>query len=89
MNIAIDFDCTYTNDPELWDAFIVQARARGHCLWCVTCRHETEENAIACDVPGVLTIFTDGAPKQWFMREKRIEIAVWIDDDPRSILYGK
>ena len=41
--IIIDFDGTYTADPELWDVFLASARERGHKLICATMRHEDLE----------------------------------------------
>lgn len=89
MIIAIDFDGTYSADPTLWDAFITSAKSRGHKVYCVTARRETEENVAECDVPGVLTYFTGLSAKDWYMREKRgIVVDVWVDDDPKVIVHG-
>ena len=42
MNISLDFDNTYTRDPDGWDTFIKVMRYRGHKVYCVTMRYETE-----------------------------------------------
>lgn len=89
MNLGLDYDGTYSADPEFWDSFVALAKAYGHKVYCVTARRETLENVQECDVPGVLTYFTSLAPKDWYMREKRgIVIDVWIDDDPGVIVHG-
>lgn len=88
MVLGLDFDGTFTEDPELWNQFITLAKSRGHRVFCVTCRRETEENIAECDVPGVLTYFTDRAPKDWFMREQGIVVDVWVDNDVKVILHG-
>lgn len=39
MNIALDYDGTYTSDPSLWLRFVLDAQASGTpCMWsrCVT-----------------------------------------------------
>jgi hypothetical protein len=89
FTIGIDFDDTYSRDPELWDAFIASAKARGHKVVCVTCRPETLENVQECDIPGVLTYCTSMSPKEWYMREKGIEVDVWIDDCPDCVKNGR
>jgi hypothetical protein len=89
FTLAIDHDDTYTLDPTLWDAFIQMAKERGHKVVCVTCRPETEENVADCDVPGVLTYFTNMAPKAWYMKEKGIEVDIWLDDCPDCVLNGR
>lgn len=77
MKIALDYDGTYTADPGLWDAFIVEAVARGHVVFCVTRRGISVESP-----PSVPMIYTDGASKTATMRNLGEKIAIWIDDDP-------
>jgi hypothetical protein len=89
VTFGLDYDGTYNEASDLWDAFVANARAQGHKVVCVTCRRETLENVQECDVPGVLTYFTGGAPKQWFMEQRGVSIDVWIDNEPRVILYGR
>ena len=47
MLIALDFDETYTRDPEFWDIVIANATQRGHAVICATMRkdvpHEADE----------------------------------------------
>lgn len=38
MKIALDYDDTYTKDPELWDSFIAEAKERMHEVTFVTLR---------------------------------------------------
>lgn len=42
MRIAIDYDNTYTRDPEFWDQMIDYGNSRGHEFICVTMRSEKE-----------------------------------------------
>lgn len=44
MNIAIDWDDTFTLDEPFWRAFIASAEAAGHRVYLVTCRRDTSEN---------------------------------------------
>lgn len=87
-NIAIDFDDTYTADPELWDLFVSQARARGHRCFCVTARRDTEENVRICVIPDCPTIFTRLSAKKAFCERLGLKIDIWIDDSPHIILQG-
>ena len=49
MTIAIDFDKTFTADPELWLSFIRSASLRGHEIICATYRKEYSD-----DMPGMI-----------------------------------
>jgi hypothetical protein len=77
MQIALDYDGTYTADKELWDAFIELAQKRGHDVVCVTMRHPTEP--IAMPVP---VIYTSRKAKHSFAPS-----AIWIDDKPGWIFH--
>jgi hypothetical protein len=89
FTIGLDYDDTYSLDPAFWNHVIAFAKDCGHKVVCVTCRPETEESAADCDIPGVLTYFTNMAPKAWHMKEKGIEVDVWIDDHPDCVLNGR
>lgn len=89
MNLALDYDQTYDRDPEFWDSFVALAKAYGHKVYCVTCRRHTMDNVQECDVPGVLTYFTNLSPKRWFMEQQGIQIDVWIDDTPECVKEGR
>lgn len=88
MNIALDFDDTYTADRELWDRFIADAKERGHTVWIVTARRNTEENAAIVDVPSCPVVFTALASKTWTMEQRGVTIDIWIDDDPETLVRG-
>ena len=98
MNIAIDYDDTYSADPELWQMFIVRAHSRGHNCYIVTCRRDTEENRQEvygdADEPSTglhwgRHLFTGLSAKRWFCEQRGLKIDVWIDDDPACIENGK
>lgn len=44
LTFSLDFDDTFTADPELWAVFVKVATFRGHRFYCVTARRDTEEN---------------------------------------------
>ena len=52
MNIAIDYDDTYTLDPNTWDVIITTLEKAGHEVYCVTKRYEE----LADDIKAALNI---------------------------------
>lgn len=95
MNLSIDFDDTYTRDPELWNGFIRLARSRGHHVYCVTARSAdfADEVTEVLETIGQLIgytncIFTGGKAKRPFCFAMNINIQVWIDDMPEAIPQG-
>lgn len=102
MNIAIDFDDTFTADPDLWRAFIKDAEARGHKCYIVTCRRDEEENRDDVHGPCGVQIgdspitglprhrhyFTSLRSKRRYLEHCGVLIDVWIDDIPDSVENG-
>lgn len=85
MNIALDYDGTYTRDPEAWDQFIELMQRQGHTVYCVTMRYRNYEMkevlaALESKVDGIF--FTERKAKQPFMFARGISIDVWVDDNP-------
>lgn len=92
MIIALDYDETYTADPELWDHFINQATVLGHSVICVTCRRDTEENRLEVKIPSIPKhnhYFTDLSSKRWYMEKREIHVDIWIDDLPETVKDGR
>lgn len=89
MLIALDYDGTYTADPELFLAFISMAKERGHEVVCVTARN-TEEASIMCPdlIGSVEVIATDRASKAHHMASLGRMPKVWIDDNPHKVFTG-
>lgn len=83
VNIALDYDGTYTKDPAMWDAFIRAATARGHSVHCVTMRYPSEPIEMPCPV-----IYTGRQAKQAFVTALGLVIHIWIDDMPYFIYEG-
>lgn len=82
MRIALDYDGTYTADPELWGAFIAKARERGHDLVMVTMRRIGNEQI---ENPPCAVVYTNRRAKAPFMERCGYKIDVWIDDNPHWI----
>jgi hypothetical protein len=93
MNIALDFDQTYTEDPPLWDRFIFNSKARGHKVYLVTSRPEKLPNYpdLNADIDEFLlihdieVIYCSGGQKSYEVSSRGIFINVWIDDCPEGI----
>lgn len=82
---SLDYDGTYTADPELWLEFIKRAHERGHKVVCVTMRHlhETKDADFDPRLSALVKVFpTSRKAKKQFMRMQGWKIDVWIDDNP-------
>lgn len=83
--ISLDYDGTYTADPELWLEFIKRAHERGHKVVCVTMRylHEIQGADFDPRLKELVEVFpTSRKAKKQFMRTKGWHIDIWIDDNP-------
>ena len=92
MNLALDYDDTYTRDPEFWDLVVELAQGRGHTVYCVTMRGYAKDEVY--DTIGRLIgrdrcIFTAQQAKAPFMWDLGIRIDVWIDDSPEYVIKNK
>ena len=90
MNIAIDYDGTYTEDPNLWLAFIRAMLVRGHAAYVVTMRYPSEcngEGGIDKRLHQALVpvVCTSRQAKKPFCEEMGIIIDVWCDDHPEAV----
>ncbi len=84
LTFAIDYDDTYTADPELFDRLIIEARSRGHTVVIATMRHEFEPVQLGCTVDRI--IYTNRKAKKLHLMRLGIEPNIWIDDRPDFIL---
>ena len=85
VNIALDFDDTYTRDPAMWDAFIDMAIACGHDIRIVTFRKSTMRDC-ALDDMIIPVIYTEYTQKRQFTNKMGWMVDVWIDDSPEFIV---
>lgn len=86
MLISLDYDDTYTVDPEFWQAVVALGIAHGHRFVCVTGRHEPPDPLREPPLPkGVPIVCTSGTPKYRAAKRKGYEVDVWIDDMPGTV----
>jgi len=83
LNIALDYDATYTRDPKFWDEFVELAGKHGHEVVCVTKR----EPELGTPGLSVRAVFSSRRAKRPAASNAGIPISVWIDDTPESILF--
>ena len=87
MNVAIDYDNTYTLDPVAWNKIINILLESNHKVYCVTKRYEAiaEDIRDALDIPIIYALKS----KLEAVQSEGVEIDVWIDDRPHSIMPYK
>lgn len=91
MIIALDFDETYNARPDMFDDLIeVLLMYKDTQIILVTYRHsELDYDPLfqhLIDVMGVPVYCTDGKAKKKYMEDLGINVDIWIDDNPRSVL---
>lgn len=86
MYIALDYDDTYTKDPELWLEFIKMARARGHQVRVATMRCEFENDMDPRLTSEVPVDFCCGKAKKITLEKRGLRPDIWIDDRPDWIV---
>lgn len=84
MLISLDYDLTYTADPEFWDAVVLAGKARGHQFVCVTGRAEPPQ-APRQRVPDMPIVCAPHTYKRGAARRAGYFVDVWIDDSPGAI----
>ena len=87
MNVAIDYDETYTLDKILWDQIINLFINAGHDVYCVTKRYKDIADDIRHDM--AIPIIYATKSKLEAVTDANIKIDVWIDDKPQSIIPYK
>jgi hypothetical protein len=88
MIIALDYDDTFTADPEGWSLFVEMMKQRGHSISFVTFRMEPDNNihTDSLDILGdaerlkIPVVFTNHRQKRHVFKAD-----VWIDDSPHMI----
>jgi hypothetical protein len=86
MIIALDYDHTYTADPELWNFFIEKAHARGHKVVIATFRYPEEAIYDSVREKVDKVYYTSRQGKMKFIADQGSYIDIWIDDAPHTIL---
>jgi hypothetical protein len=89
MLLALDFDETYTRDPEFWNRVIALAQSRGHSVICATMRadvpYEADEVRVALQGRVEAIIFTNRKAKHGVVHAAGYMPSIWIDDNPNWI----
>lgn len=92
MNIAIDYDDTYTRDPDFWKMVISAAEFRGHKVYCITARSPAQDIDVLDSIGKIIghdnCLFTSMRAKKKYAYSKGIRIDVWIDDLPVFVDNG-
>jgi len=92
MNISLDFDDTYTRDPNMWNTIVAQMQFSGHKVYLVTMRTPEQGLEVLSTIGRIIgsdnVYFTSMQGKRNYMYAKGIHIDVWIDDMPDAILRG-
>lgn len=86
MIISLDYDGTYTEDPALWDMFVLHARRNGHQVFLITMRYPDEPVTLTANVNRV--VYTSREAKLPYTARNNIQVDVWIDDRPDFILHS-
>lgn len=87
MIIGMDYDGTYTEDPEMWLSVIHSLSDAGHTVIVVTMRFPSEGASMDPDlVNDYEVVFTSRAAKaDSLFKQKGLKPNVWIDDHPIAI----
>lgn len=84
---GVDYDGTWSSDPDAFEAIAALLISRGHRVVVVTARasgHVQVRRAVGSCVHRV--IFTSGRPKRAYCAMQDEHIDIWIDDMPEMIV---
>lgn len=87
--IALDFDETYNTVPDMYDEIINVFQSWGYKVILATYRHKTIDYDPLfgrLEAQRVSVYCTDGKAKKKYMEDLGINVNIWIDDNPRSVL---
>jgi hypothetical protein len=88
LNIAMDYDGTYTASPALFGMLMAYAESLGHRVYVVTMRTESEGDEVRRTIghQAHKVICTSRQGKQAFCERAGVRIDIWIDDMPQTIV---
>ena len=78
MLLGLDYDGTYTLDPDCWDQVIELFKKKEHEVVLVTLRYSPPEDR----VPKTRIICTSRMAKEKFCLSIGLKVDVWSDDTP-------
>lgn len=88
LNIALDWDDTFTADPDGFKAIIRCFQSLGHTVTIVTLRDDQDRDERMDELKDkydVDVIFCAGQSKERVVRELGLHMNIWLDDNPRFI----
>lgn len=92
MQIALDYDKTYSADPDFWQAFILLCKRAGHEVRIVTARDERfDRTAGLAEVEQhIAVVYCRGVAKRWYCSHfvPEFQPDIWIDDKPESVFIN-
>jgi hypothetical protein len=89
MIISIDYDDTFTADPESWANVIELLSGAGHTVICVTARPDAEPHVselYAALPSGMSIVFAGDEAKQPSALKAGFAVDIWIDDNPIRVM---
>lgn len=90
MRFSLDFDGTYTADPEMWKQWIALVTSLGHEVFCITYRPSHRMQKVHDSIGQVIGIdkcvSTGGTAKKKHVEKIGLKIDVWIDDTPEMLI---
>jgi len=93
LTISIDFDRTFSADPELWGQFAREAVSQGNVVVMITRREDTPEDRAKIeetlgeyfDAFSKIVLAGGSRQKEEAASEAGISVDIWIDDSPQTI----
>ena len=87
LTIAIDFDHTWSADPNLFGIFAYNATKKGHTVIIATARDaDHDNNDLNRVVPErIPRVFSNGGFKREACRRAGYTVNIWIDDTPAMV----
>ena len=86
LTIGIDFDNTWTADPDLWLEFCMKAKQFGHTIIIATGRDKYAADIaryyLSEDLP---IVFCGNQYKDIACQKAGYKVDIWIDDSPETI----
>jgi len=88
MIVAIDYDDTISLNHNLWQEVINTFNSFGAKVYVVTYRESTRFQDMKIPEGVIDTVFTNAQAKREYCEEMGIDIDIWIDDSPESVIFG-
>lgn len=88
MIISIDYDDTFTADPDCWTEVIEVLKKYQHEVICVSARRNKLDNRqeLSAALPKIPILLSYDEPKRSFALKAGYDVDVWIDDSPSAII---